>query len=83
MSYRLLRDTTSTGWPSIRRRFRGGIGTALVRAAVSAELRMRSCRRVPETNSARSLYLREGFEQADELEVDPGLRVTRYRLPHR
>lgn len=65
--------------------FRGGIGTALVRAAFGAEPAAE--RAIVQTGvdnePARRLYLREGFTERDEIEVAPGLRVTRFekRLP--
>lgn len=62
-------------------RFRGGIGTALVRAALAAEPGAR--RAIVQTGAvnepAKRLYRREGFEELDEVEVAPGLRVTRFR----
>jgi GNAT superfamily N-acetyltransferase len=62
-------------------RFRGGIGTALVRAALAAEPAAR--RAIVQTGAAnepaKRLYLREGFEELDEVEVGPGLWVTRFR----
>jgi len=61
--------------------FRAGIGATLVRAALAAE--PSATRAIVQTGAdndpARSLYLREGFEQTDELEVAPGVRVARYR----
>jgi ribosomal protein S18 acetylase RimI-like enzyme len=61
-------------------RFRGGIGTELVRAALAAEPEAR--RAIVQTGAAnepaKRLYLRQGFEELDELEVGPGLRVTRF-----
>jgi ribosomal protein S18 acetylase RimI-like enzyme len=61
-------------------RFRGGIGTALVRAALAAEPGAR--RAIVQTGAvnepAKRLYRREGFEELDEVEVAPGLRVTRF-----
>ena len=81
VSYRLLSDTIDVHRlivdPS---HFRGGIGTALVRAAVSAE--PSATRAIAQTGvdnePAKALYLREGFEQTEELEVAPGLRVARF-----
>jgi GNAT superfamily N-acetyltransferase len=62
-------------------RFRGGIGTALVRVALAAEPDAR--RAIVQTGAAnepaKRLYLREGFEELDEVEAAPGLRVTRFR----
>ena len=61
-------------------RFRAGIGAALVRAALAAE--PEADRAVVQTGSsnepAKQLYRREGFEEIDEVEVVPGLRVTRF-----
>jgi GNAT superfamily N-acetyltransferase len=61
-------------------RFRGGIGTALVRAALEEEPGAR--RAIVQTGAgnepAKRLYLREGFEELDEVEAAPGLRVTRF-----
>ncbi|MBA3381843.1 MAG: GNAT family N-acetyltransferase [Actinobacteria bacterium] len=83
VSYRLLRDTIDIHRLAVDPTcFRCGIGTALVRAAVRAE--PSATHAIVQTGAgnepARSLYLREGFEQTDELEVAPGLRVTRYRM---
>ena len=83
VSYRLLRDTIDIHRLAVDSTcFRAGIGTALVRAALSVE--PSATRAIVQTGAgnepARSLYLREGFEQTDELEVAPGLRVTRYRM---
>jgi len=61
-------------------RFRAGIGAALVRAALAAEPEAE--RAIVQTGSsnepAKQLYRREGFEEIDEVEVVPGLRVTRF-----
>jgi ribosomal protein S18 acetylase RimI-like enzyme len=61
-------------------RFRAGIGAALVRAALAAEPEAE--RAIVQTGSAnepaKRLYRREGFEEIDEVEVAPGLRVTRF-----
>ena len=81
VSYRLLRDTIDIHRLAVDPTcFRGGIGTALVRAVLAAE--PSATHAIVQTGAdnepARSLYLREGFEQADELEVAPGLRVVRY-----
>ena len=83
VSYRLLRDTIDIHRLAVDPTcFRGGIGTALVRAALSAE--PSATRAIVQTGAdnepARSLYLREGFEQTDELEVAPGVRVARFRM---
>ena len=60
--------------------FRRRIGTALVRAALAAEPSV--TRALVQTGAdnepARALYLREGFELTDELEIVPGLRVARF-----
>jgi ribosomal protein S18 acetylase RimI-like enzyme len=59
--------------------FREGIGTALVRGALAGEPRARQA--VVQTGAANrpalELYRREGFAVIAELEVVPGLRVTR------
>ena len=61
-------------------RFRGGMGTALVRAALEAEPGAR--RVIVQTGAAnepaKRLYRREGFEELDEVEAAPGVRVTRF-----
>lgn len=61
-------------------RFRGGIGTALVRAALEAEPDAR--RVIVQTGAAnepaKRLYFREGFTELDEVQVAPSLRVTRF-----
>jgi GNAT superfamily N-acetyltransferase len=61
-------------------RVRAGIGTTPVRAALTAE--PEADRAVVQTGSsnepAKQLYRREGFEEIDEVEVVPGLRVTRF-----
>lgn len=61
-------------------RFRGGIGTALIRAALAAEPEAK--RAIVQTGAAnepaKRLYRREGFEELDELEAAPGIRVTRF-----
>jgi GNAT superfamily N-acetyltransferase len=63
------------------RRSRQGIGSTLVRAALAAEPAAR--RAIVQTGAAnapaRTLYLREGFEHADDIEVAGGLRVSRFR----
>jgi ribosomal protein S18 acetylase RimI-like enzyme len=60
--------------------FRVGIGTALVRAAVAAEAD--AIRVIVQTGAlnepAKRLYRREGFVEIDEIEVVPGLWVTRF-----
>ena len=62
-------------------RFRAGIGTALVRAALAAEPRARLA--VVQTGAAnepaKRLYRLEGFEELDDVEAAPGLLVTRFR----
>jgi ribosomal protein S18 acetylase RimI-like enzyme len=58
--------------------FRRGIGVALVRAALAAELSVR--RAIVQTGAANApavaLYRQEGFEPAGEIEPVPGLRVA-------
>ena len=81
VSYRLLEGTVDLHRLIVDpARFRGGIGTALVRAALAAE--SSAVRAIVQTGAdnepARALYLREGFEQTGELEVVPGLRVARF-----
>ena len=65
--------------------FRSGIGASLVRAALAAEPTATSA--IVQTGAAndpaRRLYLSEGFEQVDEIEAAPGLRVARFRKPLR
>jgi ribosomal protein S18 acetylase RimI-like enzyme len=60
--------------------FRRGIGATLVRAALAAE--PGATRAVVQTGAgnepAKALYRQEGFEQTDEIEVVPGLRVARF-----
>ena len=60
--------------------FRRRIGVALVRAALAAEPSV--TRAIVQTGAdnepAKTLYLREGFEQTDEVEVVPGLRIARF-----
>ncbi len=83
VAYRLLRDTIDIHRLAVDPTcFRGGIGTALVRAAPEGRAFGYACDRPDgrRQRTSRSLYLREGFEQADELEVAPGLCVTRYCL---
>jgi ribosomal protein S18 acetylase RimI-like enzyme len=59
---------------------RAGIGSALVRAALAAEPEAE--RAIVQTGAAnepaKRLYCREGFEEIDDIEVAPGLRVTRF-----
>lgn len=59
---------------------RAGVGSALVRAALAAE--PRATRAIVQTGAAnepaKRLYVREGFEEIDEVEVVPGLWVTRF-----
>jgi ribosomal protein S18 acetylase RimI-like enzyme len=61
-------------------RFRGGIGSALIRGALAAEPTAE--RAIVQTGAsnepAKQLYRREGFEELDEVEVIPGLWVTRF-----
>jgi ribosomal protein S18 acetylase RimI-like enzyme len=60
--------------------FRRGTGSALVRAALAAEPEAE--RAIVQTGAAnapaRTLYLREGFERVDEIDVGGGLRVARF-----
>lgn len=63
------------------RHSRQGIGRALVRAAIAAEPEA-VCAIVQtgaENAPACALYLREGFEHVDDIEVAGGLRVSRFR----
>jgi GNAT superfamily N-acetyltransferase len=59
--------------------FRGGIATALVRSAL--EIEPTAKRAIVQTGAqnvpAAALYLREGFEQIEDLELG-GLRVSRF-----
>ena len=59
--------------------FRCGVGTALLRRALASE--PGSTRAIVQTGAAnlpaRRLYEREGFSVVEELEVAPGLAVTR------
>jgi ribosomal protein S18 acetylase RimI-like enzyme len=63
--------------------FRRGIATALVRAALAAEAR--ATRAIVQTgaanDAAKRLYRREGFVDAGEREVAPGLRVALFERP--
>jgi ribosomal protein S18 acetylase RimI-like enzyme len=63
------------------RRSRQGIGSALVRAAIAAE--PDADRAIVQTGAenapACALYLREGFEYVDDIDVGRGLRVSRFR----
>jgi ribosomal protein S18 acetylase RimI-like enzyme len=63
------------------RRARRGIGRALVQAALAAE--PEAVRALVQTGAAnepaRALYLREGFEHVDDIDVADGLRVSRFR----
>jgi ribosomal protein S18 acetylase RimI-like enzyme len=60
--------------------FRLGVGRALVRAALVAE--PSAARAIVQTGAdnepARALYLGEGFEEIEEIEPAPGLRVARF-----
>lgn len=81
VSYRLIGDTIDLHRLFVDpTHFRGRIGTTLVRAALTAEAA--ATRAIVQTGAdnepARALYRREGFEQTDELEVVPGLRVARF-----
>src|SRR5919197_923035 len=61
-------------------RLRAGIGTALVRAALAAEPEAR--RAIVQTGASnepeKRLYRREGFVEIGDVEVLPGLWVTRF-----
>jgi GNAT superfamily N-acetyltransferase len=61
-------------------RFRGGIGAALLRAALGADpsLRLAVVQTGAANGPAAALYLREGFEPAGEIEPVPGVRVARF-----
>jgi len=61
-------------------RFRGGIGVALLRAALGADpsLRLAVVQTGAANGPAAALYLREGFEPAGEIEPVPGVRVARF-----
>ncbi len=81
VSYRLLDDTIDLHRLIVDpAHFRGRIGTALVRAALAAEpSAMRAIVQTgAENEPAKALYLREGFEQTEELEVVPRLHVARF-----
>jgi ribosomal protein S18 acetylase RimI-like enzyme len=60
--------------------FRRGVGSTLVRAALAAAPSAE--RAIVQTGAqngpATALYAAEGFEQLDEIEVAPGLRVARF-----
>ncbi len=60
--------------------FRRGVGRTLVRAALAAE--PSAARAIVQTGAgnepARALYIGEGFEEIDEIEPVPGLRVARF-----
>ena len=81
VSYRTLGDTIDLHRLVVDLSyFRGRIGTTLVRAALAAE--PSATRTIVQTGAdnepAKALYRREGFEQTDEFEVVPGLRVARF-----
>lgn len=61
-------------------RHRGGLGTALLRAALAAEpLARRAIVQTGASNEpADRLYRREGFVEVDEIEVASGLRIRRF-----
>jgi ribosomal protein S18 acetylase RimI-like enzyme len=60
--------------------FRAGVGTALVRGALAAE--PNATRAIVQTGAsnepAKRLYRREGFKEIGDVEVTPGLWVTRF-----
>ena len=60
--------------------FRAGVGTALVRGALAAEPAAK--RAIVQTGAsnepAKRLYRREGFKEIGEVQVMPGLWVTRF-----
>jgi ribosomal protein S18 acetylase RimI-like enzyme len=62
-------------------RSRRGLGSALVRTALAAE--PEAVRAIVQTGAenapARELYVREGFQHVDDVEVAGGLRVSRFR----
>jgi len=81
ISYRILGETMDIHRLVVDPlRFRAGIGTALVRAAIAAE--PSASYAIVQTGAdnapAKALYLREGFERTDEVEVAPELRVARF-----
>ena len=61
-------------------RFRRGVATALVRAALAAEPNAKQAivQTGAENGPATALYRREGFEHIDEIDVGDGLRVSRF-----
>jgi ribosomal protein S18 acetylase RimI-like enzyme len=60
--------------------FRRRIGVTLVRAALAAEpsVTRATVQTGADNEPAKALYLREGFELTDEVEIVPGLRVARF-----
>jgi ribosomal protein S18 acetylase RimI-like enzyme len=60
--------------------FRRRIGVSLVRAALAAEPSVTSAivQTGADNEPAKTLYLREGFELTDEVEIVPGLRIARF-----
>jgi ribosomal protein S18 acetylase RimI-like enzyme len=60
--------------------FRRGIGVSLVRAALAAEPLATGAivQTGADNEPARALYVGEGFQKIDEVEVAPGLRIARF-----
>jgi ribosomal protein S18 acetylase RimI-like enzyme len=61
--------------------FRRGIARSLVRAALEAEplARQAIVQTGAQNTPAKALYLREGFEHVDDVDVADGIRVSRFR----
>ena len=81
VSYRLLDGTLDIHRLAVDpAHFRAGIGAALVRAVLAIE--PSATHAIVQTGAdnepAKALYLREGFEEVDEIEVAPGLRIARF-----